>query len=38
MQKVMLGMASGEYSQKKLADKVLTGDAEKDSAAEDQYY
>lgn len=34
----MLGMDSGEYSQSKLADKILTGDAEKDAAAKDEYY
>lgn len=31
-------MDSGEYSQSKLADKILTGDAEKDAAAKDEYY
>jgi hypothetical protein len=38
MKKVMIGMHSGEYSQSKLADKVLTGEADKDSALKDEYY
>lgn len=38
MKKVILGMHSGEYSQAKLADKVLTGDSEKDAELKDEYY
>jgi uncharacterized UBP type Zn finger protein len=38
MKKVMIGMHSGEYSKSKLAEKVLTGESEKDAALKDEYY
>jgi len=38
MKKVIFAMHSGEYSQSKLAEKVLSGETEKDAALKDEFY